>query len=334
MSVHLVDRVLFLVALLAARGHGLQVDETKVTRVATKASASQDDDALSCPSIFVAVFTGRANILRRSEIRSMWNDIRRLSGGAVDWKYALCRAPSDEDPMITHRLVEEYRAFGDILEMDCEEGYLNGLLSIKVHRAMSTYLDLYDNYSFFMKIDDDAFIRSHRFCELLKWREDMGKNNSSLYAGVFAEAKETMDTRHPPIRDPDSPWYEPYEVFNGDTYPKAAKGGPGYMISHGLVRQMVDNGIPQNNILRNEDKAVGVWIDKIVQSGTAVEFLNLPGTDGYDEHRAFITTTGPWKEYPHMLHHHLSGKTIACLHNIEMLHEPHRAIDACFTEWA
>merc|ERR1719293_456501 len=138
---------------------------------------------------------------------------------------------------------------------------------------------------YFMKIDDDTFISTRRLCDLFTWRSQNGKDNQRAYFGVFAEGpRESIDGEHVPIRDPSSPWYEPVEKFGRDVYPVSAKGGPGYILSRYLVQQIIDTGIAEFNELNNEDKAVGVWVDELVQQGEHVDIVNVPGTDGYEEH--------------------------------------------------
>eukprot|EP00448_Togula_jolla_P001128 CAMPEP_0170613126 /NCGR_PEP_ID=MMETSP0224-20130122/24104_1 /TAXON_ID=285029 /ORGANISM="Togula jolla, Strain CCCM 725" /LENGTH=320 /DNA_ID=CAMNT_0010938703 /DNA_START=75 /DNA_END=1037 /DNA_ORIENTATION=+ len=295
-----------------------------------------DDYAQSsvCPSLFAAVFSARDNIERRGLIRQMWLDASEQYGEPVVGKFALCQAPEDEDPSLQKALDKEASSFKDLLFLNCEEGYLNGILTKKVLAAMHAYLMHYSDYEMFMKIDDDAFISLRRLCDLMTYRKSVGKSNDAVYMGVFAEiaAGEQMKNGNPVIRDPSSPWYEPESNYEGERFPVSAKGGPGYMLPRRLVRQIAVKHIGRDNVLNNEDKAVGVWVDKLLQEGETIEYVNLKGTDGYEEHKAFIPTTGKWSSYPFIVHHHLPAESIACLHEIEMKQDGSEEIDACFDD--
>jgi len=217
--------------------------------------------------------------------------------------------------------------------MECEEGYLNGILTRKVEAAMKRYVrDFSGSHDLFMKIDDDTFISTRRLCGFLKSKRPKGTRADNFYLGVFAEGDENMDTKHPAIRDPSNPWFEPFSKFPEKFYPVSAKGGPGYMLPGSLVRVIIEKGIADHNELNNEDKAFGYWVSKLVKEYGyhEIEYLNVPGTDGYDEHKEWITTTGPYKSYGHILHHHLTGQAIACLHSVDASNDPSMLIEDCF----
>jgi len=280
----------------------------------------------TCPSMFVAIVSRPDNKDQRDHIREMW----RKAGeewGVVKAKFTLCSLP--ELPPAVYAEQQEHQ---DLIFMDCEEGYKNGVLTRKVEAAMQTYLDDFSDYDLFMKIDDDTFMSARRVCSLLSWRQSSGKDNLHVYMGVFAEGvHEAVLGKHFPNRDPSSTWYEPFEKFDGATYPVSAKGGPGYILGRPLVEHIIYRGIAETNELNNEDKAIGVWVDKLLQyESMPIDVVNIPGTDGYDEHYDSITTTGSYKKYPHFLHHHLAGSVIDCLYKVDAQHDPDAHIDHCF----
>lgn len=286
-------------------------------------------EAHRCDPAYVSVFSRRDGAERREHIRKLWQDAGSGWGDVVA-QFALCQPGADEPPSVAEALAAEAQVYNDILVMDCEDGYLHGALTKKVQAAMQVFLNDHSHRSYFMKTDDDTFARMGGICGVLSWREKRHRNNRNLYMGVFAEGAENMETKHPPVRDPKSAWYESEERFPGKFYPKSAKGGPGYLLSTDLVKQIIEGGIAASNTLSNEDKAVGVWVDKLIQRGLNVSMLNIPGTDGYEEHKKFTVTTGQYGDYPFLLHHHLSGKTIECLHAIHMKMNFEEHIDGCF----
>jgi len=280
--------------------------------------------------MYVAVFSRRDSFYRRTNIRKMWHEVG-ADFGDVAFDFVLCQPPKGEASDVAIGIAEERQAHGDVRVMDCEDGYLDGKLTKKVEASMEVFLKEHSGRDYFMKTDDDTFASLRRICGMLQWRESSGKDNAHLYAGVFAEGDETMQTVHVPLRDATSPWYEPESKFPGDVYPTSAKGGPGYMLSSAAVAKIISNRIAQEHVLNNEDKAVGVWVDELVQMGVAMEYVNFPGTDGYDEHKAWIVTSGAYGDYPHFLHHHLTGTTIACLHEVDAKQDPALTVDGCFS---
>eukprot|EP00927_Polykrikos_kofoidii_P083064 TRINITY_DN8421_c0_g1_i2.p1 TRINITY_DN8421_c0_g1~~TRINITY_DN8421_c0_g1_i2.p1 ORF type:complete len:786 (-),score=181.26 TRINITY_DN8421_c0_g1_i2:86-2413(-) len=276
-----------------------------------------------CPSMFVAVLSKPGNGDLRASIRNMWRSVG-ADWGDVQARFALCGA--------TEETLLENETFGDLLFMNCTEGYTTGKLTRKVAKTMRIYYDQFSQqYKLYMKIDDDTFISARRICNILEWRAKHGKPNYRIYAGVFAEGpNETLKTNHSPSRDPTTPWYEPMDIFPDEFYPPSAKGGPGYILARPLVKRILDLGLDNRYLLHNEDKAVGVWVDKLVRSGDGIDMVNIPGTDGYNEHAGHIVTNGSYKLYPHFLHHHLAGNVIRCLHALDSTQEPERTVDECF----
>eukprot|EP00927_Polykrikos_kofoidii_P019295 TRINITY_DN18_c0_g2_i1.p1 TRINITY_DN18_c0_g2~~TRINITY_DN18_c0_g2_i1.p1 ORF type:complete len:315 (-),score=47.55 TRINITY_DN18_c0_g2_i1:204-1148(-) len=300
--------------LLPLAAHGLSKD-----------TFNADLEKMSCPSVFFGVFSAQNNIARRATVRKMWQEVNK-GWGHVRYKFVLC-----ERPTIDVKVAYELMQFSDLLFLDCDEGYLNGALTVKAAKTMEYFLSAYPNTRLFMKIDDDTFISSRRLCTILEWRVGNGKSNAWLYAGVFSEGpNETIHTIHVPIRDPQNPWYEPPEKFGGECYPPSAKGGPGYILSRSLVRSILVGGISDSHVLNNEDKAVGVWVDAVKNSGQEVDFVNIPGTDGYEDHASSIVTRGSYGQYPHIVHHHLDEVKIDCLFKVDKTLNPNLTIDHCF----
>lgn len=274
-----------------------------------------------CPSMFVAVVSSLQNIERRELIRSMWQAAGERYPNPLSYKFTLCARDG-----VNAALAHEQDVNGDLVFMDCEEGYLNGILTRKVAAAMRYYIEL--SFDLFMKIDDDTYVSTDRLCNFMHQQQTKGIDVRSSYMGVFAEGDETMVSKHPVIRDPENQWYEPFDKYPYNFYPIAAKGGPGYILSRPMVKEMLMRRIPERFELNNEDKAVGYWVTKL-DKFSSVKYVNIPGTDGYEEHQEWIVTSGKFSDYPHILHHHLDGEAIACLHGVEFANDPNLTIDQC-----
>lgn len=288
-----------------------------------------------CPPMMVFIMSSRVNRDRRRDIREMWSETG--GWGSMTTKFAICQHPADddEDSEVFESLEKEAELHNDLLYLNCHEGYLRGALTQKVLEAMKEFVSPEENWAkkheLFMKTDDDSFVSPSRLCDFLSTHRERAKSFAHSYIGVFAEAGERIQGKRPPCRDPESPWYEPYEKFKEDFYPPAAKGGPGYILSRDMVQTLISEGIAEANVLNNEDRAVGVWVDELKKNGMPIEYINLPGTDGYEDYHAnLIAKNGPWSEYPYAIHHHLTGSEIKCLHHVDKAGESKRFIDECF----
>jgi len=291
----------------------------------SQVTPSAPADESTCPSMFVVIISSLSNKDRRTYLRQMWADAPQ-GWGKLEAKFGLCVSGG-----ISSDIRREAEQHGDILYLDCEEGYLNGRLTLKVITSMRAYLEHYGDYDLFMKTDDDTFVSARRLCGFMNWRADHGKDNLKAYFGVFAEGEtENMYSLHKVNRDETSPWFEAIDDYPYDEYPTSAKGGPGYILPKKFVQKIIDQGIADEFVLRNEDKAVGVWVDRIAKTEQGVEYVNLPGTDGYDEHATSTTRSGRYGTYPHVLHHHLPGESIKCLHLLDAKFEKDLEVDQCF----
>lgn len=287
-----------------------------------------------CPPMFVVVMSKRDSLEKRDKIRDMWQHASEDWGGNVEARFGICsRIPSDENSSVEQLVRKEEKQFNDLLLMDCDEGYLGGLLTLKTMAAMTAYLTKPRNNTLFMKTDDDTFAALPRLCQYIS--DSAGNAYGRLkhsYIGVFAEDGERIEKKTPPCRDPESDWFEPWDNFNREYWPVCAKGGPGYILSQKLVYDIMKDGIAAANVLNNEDKAVGVWVDKLAQHYPyKIEYMNLPGTDGYIQYHDNIKTYGAWDYYPYVLHHHLDGAEIKCLHSLQTKGDLEARIDDCFT---
>jgi len=289
-------------------------------------------DHAECPAIFVFVMSSRVNVNRREAIRAMWADADQ-GWGQLKAKFTVClRQPHEgEDMAVGKALKEEIKQHDDIIAIDCEEGYTEGRLTKKLLAAMHKFTQVTTGeYKLFMKTDDDTFIDTARLCDFLSTQKQAATDFESAYMGVFAEGNENMYKYAIPCRDPNSSWYEPVDIFPESKYPPSAKGGPGYILSRTMVKTLLTQNIAAENILNNEDKAVGVWVDKLKSRGHDISYVNLPGTDGYEEFHDDIVTHGHFKNYPYAVHHHLEGKVINCMYRLAAKMDDTADVNACF----
>jgi len=273
------------------------------------------------PSMFVAVFTTRATAPeKRQSIRQLWQEVDGGSGH-ICARFVVC----DKLDNFQQSLLAEHTAHGDMLFLSCAEGYAQGLLTMKVIAAMRAYRnaptvnDPCLSRPLFMKVDDDTFVAGHRFRQGLSSAANM--YGELMYAGVDLPAQ-------PPQRNPASHWYEPYNTWPHQNYPPAMYGGPGYLLGRSMIQTIIDAGIADSNVLWNEDRAVGVWVNTLQQRGVFVNWIRIPGSNGF--YWDAPVKQGAWGQYPYVLHHHLSKTCIQCLTNVDKANNPGAVTDPCF----
>jgi len=310
----------------------------------------QESDESEVKSLHVFVFSRVDGYERRGQIRGMWQYAKENSPGVeTRYKFAVCGGQGntvnadnqqllrtrdldiglnigddgtafvDLDEATKKELYKELHAFDDVIYLECEEGYGEGALTKKVLASMAW---MWDNKrsDYFMKIDDDTFIAWNRYAEQL---HKSGSHN--IYMGIpIGEGV--------PCRNKDFRWYEPWYTFRKAIFPKGMSGGSGYTIGRNLVDMVLHAGIGEKNVLFNEDRAVGVWMDTIRKSGTNVQYVGLAGIDGFWawNWRTPTEDWATWGTYVYVLHHGLEGETIKCLSNVEHQKDDTARLGQCF----
>jgi len=267
------------------------------------------------PSIYVAVLSRRVAETRRSLIRDMWSRAVGHSGN-VTVKFALCKASDD----LEYKVEAEQSIHGDILLLHCQEGDDEAKITQKVLMAMKEFRSSKPSRDIFMKVDDDTFVAWRR---LSKFLTDHG--TPMMYAGVPVD-----DTS--PCRNPLSKSYEPTDTFVGKAYPKTMSGGAGYMLSKTVVQSILDEGIGSSNLLWNEERAVAVWVNALIERNIPIDLVTVPGLVSRSSWNATssVATETVWKDYPFFLHHGLHGVTISCLSLADQISDPWHEIKNCF----
>jgi hypothetical protein len=253
-------------------------------------------------SIFISIFSRRSDEWRRNKIRPMWRGARSMSGDGVTFKFSLCsRGEPGEKQYIGENLMEELKS-GDVQMVDCDEGTSDDSLTKKLLAVLGEYVVSHRN-DYFMKIEDDTFISWKRYVHWLT-----KKGHPRIYMGV--EVPEAV-----PIRDEHLQFYEPYWTYPNSTFPKCMAAGSGYTFGRDLADIIVKTGLGKSKLLFNEDRAVGVWMKSIADTGKNVDYVGLPGVEGFWawdwEHPVQAYPT--FKEYPFVVHHGIAADSIECL---------------------
>eukprot|EP00927_Polykrikos_kofoidii_P008779 TRINITY_DN13661_c0_g1_i1.p1 TRINITY_DN13661_c0_g1~~TRINITY_DN13661_c0_g1_i1.p1 ORF type:complete len:1425 (-),score=205.83 TRINITY_DN13661_c0_g1_i1:62-4336(-) len=269
----------------------------------------------SMPSIWAFVLSRRDAFQTRALLRGLWREARESRVG-LSMSFTLCGG-ADEHALVVAR---ESRRFGDVLVLECVEGYDAGHLTRKVLLAMRHFVST--SAEFFMKVDDDTFVAWSRLATFLT-----RFGNERLYLG-------RIDRTDKPIRDPCHQFYEPTTTFPDSRYPRGMMGGTGYVLGRALVEGFLRTDIPATNMLHNEDRAVAVWVKKLsarAVGGVQADLVEVPAMDNWEPAaRSAAPSWTTWGKYPYFLHHHLRADTVACLFLAEQTQDGEVSIEPCF----
>ncbi|KAJ3585943.1 hypothetical protein NHX12_012350 [Muraenolepis orangiensis] len=165
---------------------------------------------------------------RRDAVRRTWGR-EQITGGGKDIKtlFLVAKPSRDKDVKNLQKLIEyEDRIHGDILQWDFMDTFFN--LTLKEVNFLK-WFDIYcPNVEFIFKGDDDVFVNTQNLMDLIDFRAK-GQNVSGLFIGdIISKAI--------PIRNRQSKYYIPKELYN-KPYPPYAGGG-GFLMSGQLARRL------------------------------------------------------------------------------------------------
>jgi hypothetical protein len=252
----------------------------------------------------------------------MWRLARQT--GPVFSKFALCNRTRIANASEIEMLSRESEGFGDLLFLDCEEDH--DFLTAKLMACLQTFTEQLSNLDIFMKVDDNTFISWSRFYPVVS--QAWFHHGGTIYMGLLVPPDEAD-------RDPYSPTFEAWEAYPRTLWPTYAAGGPGYILGRNLLPDVLNAAeswlkMTGGRRMRNEDRAIGVFVGEAKNHSRNVTYIDVPASDGYEQRQ---TNCGIWSDYPLMLHHDLEGNSIACLTQVEAAGVPEATIDACFPDF-
>jgi len=257
-------------------------------------------------SMLMGVFTGSDHIDRRHAIRGLWKSSRNTvqSGHDLLRRFVICNNGN-----FSEKLRQEAEQYNDMIFLECQEGYRDGLLTTKVASFMKYFVNSFPEGSILFKTDDDTYVDTSKLLSTMA--RHLQSSEQYVYAGLQYSGGR-------PIRDKKSFWYEPFDAWSEKRYPRSMAGGPGYLLSYALVQDILKQRLPESYHLYNEDKAVGVWVHE-VERKTKVDWVRLSATDGYQRSETAklcdsmkIYAKQGWKGYPFIMQHHLSPQQLQC----------------------
>eukprot|EP01112_Ceratiomyxa_fruticulosa_P017964 TRINITY_DN5688_c0_g1_i1.p1 TRINITY_DN5688_c0_g1~~TRINITY_DN5688_c0_g1_i1.p1 ORF type:complete len:392 (+),score=53.46 TRINITY_DN5688_c0_g1_i1:206-1381(+) len=176
-------------------------------------------------TIFLSILTTYDHFSHRRTIRDTWLNFFHGKMDDLQWTYKFFIGDVERDGD-KELLLEEQRLHKDIVFLPLEDTYRN--LTLKVLQATHYVVQNYD-FTFFVKMDDDVFLRLDRLVEDLKTRP-----TTKFYMGWSYGP-------YVPDRDPKSKWYiSPEEYFGPERGGPILIAGPCYILSYDTAVYLSD----------------------------------------------------------------------------------------------
>jgi len=250
-------------------------------------------DDNSTISLFVGVLSAATNYVQRLAVRNAWFLDPHIVSGKVAVRFFV---GNSHDADVAARITEEYRQFGDIIQIQAPEAYLN--VGFKTLAMVETML-AYTTATHLLKCDDDTFLRLDR---ILPYLESNGQ--PPVYMGFISNAGVTN-------RDPTNRYFISRAVFPSEVTPAFAHG-PAYIISRDLAEH-ITHGIASGDlhVLPLEDVAMASWVDHAKSSGMPVRYVSSP---------RFLLAGCKDLSYNA---HYVNPDRMLCMWNLTIANDPH-----------
>ncbi|XP_014040885.1 beta-1,3-galactosyltransferase 2 isoform X2 [Salmo salar] len=177
------------------------------------------------PFLVLMVPVAPYNREAREAVRSTWGSERQVLGKQVRLFFLLGLPSGEETEQLQENVLQESKEHQDLLQSDFIDSYKN--LTIKTMVMMEWLSSRCPYASYAMKIDSDMFLNVNTLVNML-----LHAPTQNYMTGLVAR-------RAAVLRDPNSKWYLPKEVFPEPVYPPYALG-LGYVFTLDLPRKLVE----------------------------------------------------------------------------------------------
>ncbi|KAM3926122.1 beta-1,3-galactosyltransferase 2-like [Leptodactylus fuscus] len=174
------------------------------------------------PFLVLLVVGESHDVKARDTIRTSWGNVSNYGDVDILRIFLVGISPVMTRP-VQKLLEEESTIYGDIVQQDFLDTYNN--LTVKTLMGMEWVTKFCPNASYVMKVDNDVFLNVNYLVHQLLHPELPPRSN--YFTGFLVRYTG-------PIRDKNSKWYVPEEVYPGDTYPPYPSG-PAYVFSSDMA---------------------------------------------------------------------------------------------------
>ncbi|XP_064868529.1 beta-1,3-galactosyltransferase 1-like isoform X2 [Oncorhynchus nerka] len=177
------------------------------------------------PFLVLMVPVAPYNREAREAVRRTWGSERQVLGREVRLFFLLGLPSGEETEQLQEKVLQESKEHQDLLQSDFIDSYKN--LTIKTMMMMEWLSSRCPNASYAMKIDSDMFLNVNTLVNML-----LHAPTQNYMTGLVAQWAAVL-------RDHNSKWYLPKEVFSEPVYPPYALG-LGYVFTLDLPRKLVE----------------------------------------------------------------------------------------------
>ncbi|KAJ8383055.1 hypothetical protein SKAU_G00038330 [Synaphobranchus kaupii] len=210
-----------------------------------------EPDACSAenPFLLLIVPVAPKNRVARDAIRRTWGNESLVLGKTVRLFFLLGLPGGEGSEWLQADVARERAEHHDLLQGDFLDSYHN--LTIKTMMMLEWVASRCPNASYAMKIDSDMFLNVRNLVKMLL---DPKTPKRNYITGLVARNR-------PALRDKNSKWYMPVDVYPDSTYPPYLLG-MGYVFSTDLPKKLVDVS-KQIKPLYIEDVQLGICLKKL-----------------------------------------------------------------------
>jgi hypothetical protein len=258
-------------------------------------------------SVFVAIFSARANFVMRQTIRQTWLSVLLKSGTGtnrfpIEHRFFVCKR--DTKAATLEEVLEfERDFFGDMVELECDDTYRS--ITLKSFLMYEWAAKNISHASFFLRIDDDIYIRPQPLFEQLARRTP-----SRYWWGSFAHLSSV-------VRDAeDEKSYNSEDQYSmAELFPLYTRGVL-YVLSWDLLTLIVDYRDYLEKAAHPDDVALGVYLMDLINSRRIS--INV---DDRDENRLALNPyckhTFSQLQNTTWAVHHVSAAQMRCMWNTD-----------------
>ncbi|KAL7866543.1 hypothetical protein AOLI_G00143570 [Acnodon oligacanthus] len=208
------------------------------------------------PFLVLMVPVAPSNREARDAVRSTWGSEKKVMDKVISLFFMLGLPSPEGREEQQQKVLQESEEYHDIVQSDFLDSYNN--LTIKTMIIMEWLASHCQKASYAMKIDSDMFLNTNSLVNML-----LSAPRQNYITGLVAINAVVL-------RDPNSKWYFPREVYQEDYYPPYALG-LGYVLSLDITEKLVEGS----------KHVKAVYIED-VNLGLILKYLGIPYTSQPD----------------------------------------------------
>ncbi|XP_038614531.1 beta-1,3-galactosyltransferase 2-like [Tachyglossus aculeatus] len=218
------------------------------------------------PFLVLLICTKASEKEHRDSIRKTWGNESLVAGFPVVRLFML----GNHDPVYTPGVQNESKQYHDIIQQNFLDTYTN--LTLKVIMGMEWVTTYCPHAKFVMKTDTDMFVNTEYLIQKLLVTIPP---TQLFFTGRIMR-------NHKPIRNKDSKWYMPVDIYPEERYPDFCSG-TGYVFSASIAEKVLNASL-SIKYLHLEDVYVGLCLHR-----NKIPVASPPGSSLFNTYQVSFT---------------------------------------------